>query len=367
MRLLSIILTGAILLTTTQILFAAPSSHPAKEYEVWPFSASEAERRQEETAKALGVPVKKTITLGKNAQGKPVTMDLMLIPAGTFVMGTGQMPSARDLWIGIAAGAPGAILLLVLLGVLVVRAVRSRRPPQFSLRWLVLVAVAVSLLAMGGTRLLRYGEAVAAWERANGDDKPAHRVTITRPFYVGRTEVTQAQWQAVMGGTPSLFTGAALPVEQVSWNDCQAFVKKVSAAAGQTCRLPSEAEWEYACRAGSGSAYSFGDDEAQLGAHAWFDANSASTTHPVGGKKPNRWGLHDMHGNVWEWCQDWHGDYGSVSQEDPDGAEKGGLRVLRGGGWDFNPVHCRSAYRIRLDGRSGLIGFRVVLPAAPGP
>ena len=135
----------------------------------------------------MGIPVRKTITVGKDKNGQTVTMDFMLIPAGTFVMGTGQMPSVRDLWIGIAAGAPGAILLLVLLGVPVVRAVRSRRPPQFSLRWLVLAVVAVSFLAMGGTRLLRYGESVATWMRADGDEKPAHRVTITRQLYVGRT------------------------------------------------------------------------------------------------------------------------------------------------------------------------------------
>jgi formylglycine-generating enzyme required for sulfatase activity len=155
---------------------------------------------------------------------------------------------------------------------------------------------------------------------------------------MAETETTQEQWQSVMGDNPSRFKGTKNPVEQISWVDCQKFIEKINLLAaglapqGYRFALPTEAQWEYACRAGSTTAYCFGDAENQLGDYAWYDANSDSTTHPVGTKKANVWGIYDMHGNVWEWCSDWYGDYNGDTT-DLLGASSGSLRVLRGGSW----------------------------------
>ena len=158
--------------------------------------------------------------------------------------------------------------------------------------------------------LIPAGTFMMGSEKGYADEKPQHRVTISRPFYLGKYEVTQAQWEAVMGNNPSRFDGRNNPVEQVSWEDVRVFIARLNAHEGHTrYRLPTEAEWEYAARAGSTSAYSFGDDAARLGQYAWYGDNSGKTTHPVGQKLPNAWGLHDMHGNVWEWVQGWYGDY----------------------------------------------------------
>jgi len=185
-------------------------------------------------------------------------------------------------------------------------------------------------------------------ESGDDDEKPVHRVRISQAFYLGKYQVTQAQWQAVMGDNPSRFKGDTLPVEQVSWKDVQKFTQFLNAREGDTkYRLPTEAEWEYAARAGTTTAYSFGDDPRQLGEYAWFGENSGTTTHPVGQKKPNPWGLYDMHGNVWERVQDWYGPYTAGTAVDPAGpSSPGSLRVFRGGGWPFVAGLCRSAKRI---------------------
>jgi formylglycine-generating enzyme required for sulfatase activity len=160
--------------------------------------------------------------------------------------------------------------------------------------------------------------------------------------------------------------GTINPVETVFWADAVEFCGKLSAmpaekTAGHVYRLPTEAEWEYACRAGTTTAYGFGDDASGLGDYGWFDDNSDSSTHSVGEKKPNAWGLYDMHGNVWEWCQDWYGDYPSGSATDPTGATSG-YGVIRGGSWVNNAGSCRSANRRRStpEGRSSYLGFRVL-------
>jgi len=201
------------------------------------------------------------------------------------------------------------------------------------------------------------------------NEGPQHEVTISKPFYMGVTEVTQAQYEAVMGTNLSNFKGEANPVEQVSWNDAEGFCKKLSDKTRQAVRLPTEAEWEYACRAGTATAFSFGDADSVLGDYAWYSANSGNTTHPVGQKKPNAWGLYDMHGNVWEWCADWYGDYPKGAVTEPQGPASGTSRVLRGGSWVWDPEYCRSAKRRddTPDGRDYGCGFRVVVSvSAPG-
>ena len=211
------------------------------------------------------------------------------------------------------------------------------------------------------------------WSNYFNCERPRHQVTVA-PFYMGKYPVTQAQWQAVMGNNPSNWKDPNRPVEQVSWKDCQAFLKKLNAnpsysplnQGGQrgVFRLPTEAEWEYACRAGSEAIYSFGDDPAQLGNYAWFNENSGNETHPVGQKSPNAFGLCDMHGNVWEWCQDWFAEtYDANSpQENPQGPSSGQYRLLRGGSWFDNTTACRSANRSSLnpDGRYNGLGVRVL-------
>ena len=181
-------------------------------------------------------------------------------------------------------------------------------------------------------------------------EKPQHRVRITKPFYLGKYQVTQEQWEAVMGSNPSRFKGPKHPVEQVSWDACQQFLGKLNAkfaAEGGKYQLPSEAQWEYACRAGSKTRYSFGDDKTQLDDYAWHRKNLATPTHPVGEKKPNAWGLYDMHGNACDWCQDWFGKeyYRESPVDDPTGSVTGLQRVIRGGSWHCPPEHCRSTMR----------------------
>jgi formylglycine-generating enzyme required for sulfatase activity len=203
--------------------------------------------------------------------------------------------------------------------------------------------------------------------QGNNDERPSHQVTISRPFYLGKYEVTQAQWEAVMGSNPSRFTGQPdRPVEQVSWDDVQAFIRKLNEKEGGTMyRLPTEAEWEYAARAGSTTAYSFGDDPGQLGEYAWYTDNSGGQTHPVGQRQPNAWGLYDMHGNVWEWVQDWYGTYAAEPVTDPQGPSSGSNRVVRGGSWRNGARFCRSAYRFYAHPGDRIVdlGFRLLRTA----
>ncbi len=196
-------------------------------------------------------------------------------------------------------------------------------------------------------------------------------VTLTKSFVLGKYEVTQGQWKSVMGSEPwegqsSVQIGEDNPATYVSWDDATEFCKKLTQRelTGEEYRLPTEAEWEYACRAGTETAFSFGNDESKLGEYAWFDGNTIVVreqyAHKVGLKKPNPWGLYDMHGNVWEWCSDWYG--GNLSGgADPTGPSGGSNRVFRGGSWWFYPGLCRSAFRFFLDpsNRGDYLGFRV--------
>ena len=238
----------------------------------WWFDAYGAQRQQAEASRQLGVPVEKVVDLGGG-----VALELVLVPAGRF-----QMGSPED-------------------------------------------------------------------EKERGYDEAQHWVRITRPFYMGKYEVTQEVWEKVMGTNPSLFKGAKNPVEGISWDDCQDFLKKLNALEKEqgAFRLPTEAEWEWACRAGTKTRFCSEDADGGLSDFAWYDANSGGTAHPVGAKHPNAWGLFDCHGNVLEWCQDWYGKdyYGKSAKDDPVGPATGSHRVLRGGSW-YNPsAQCHSATR----------------------
>jgi len=199
---------------------------------------------------------------------------------------------------------------------------------------------------------------------ADGDEKPQRLVWINKPFYLGETEVTQAQYEGVMGTRPTRFKEAQLPVVGVSWEDAVAFCGRLSDKEGRTYRLPTEAEWEYACRAWSTTKWSFGDDESALKEYAWYSAISNRTTHPVGEKKPNAWGLYDVHGNVWEWSSDWYGGYAY-----PTGPTAGSIRVFRGGGWLTDAGDCRSASRggSAPGDRGRDLGFRVASSSVDAP
>ena len=194
-------------------------------------------------------------------------------------------------------------------------------------------------------------------------EKPVHRVTLTKNYYIGKYEVTQKLWQAVMGSNPSCSKGDNLPVEQVSWNECQDFISKLNVMTGKRFRLPSEAEWEYAARGGKKSrGYLYSGSNA-IGDVAWYEGNSSFMTHAVGTKQPNELGIYDMTGNVCEWCQDRFGSYSSSPQTNPTGAVSGSYRVDRGASWGNSAWRCRTSYRScdTPDDRYGSQGLRLVL------
>jgi len=244
----------------------------------WPFSPAEAKRRQRETAAALGLPVTKRIDLGAG-----VTLEMILIPAGEFMMGSPPGEAGRS---------------------------RTREGSQ-------------------------------------------HRARLTLPFYMGRYEVTQQQWRRLMAANPSRFKGAKNPVERISWHDCQEFISRLNELHKSGFRLPTEAEWEYACRAGTATPFHFGEtistDQANYKGTIAYGAGKKGLdrkkTLPVGSFRPNAFGLYDMHGNVYDWCSDWYGPYDVKAQTDPRGPATGSRRIARGGAWSSNPAYVRSAWR----------------------
>jgi formylglycine-generating enzyme required for sulfatase activity/serine/threonine protein kinase len=289
---------------------------------VTPFDAAQAKHHQQAWADYLGVPVEFENSIG---------MKFVLIPPGEFMMGSTEAEVAQLL-----------------------KEVKERQEPQWYIDQLL-------------------------------SEAPRHRVKITRPFYLGLYEVTQAEYQRVMGANPSAFSAegkeaakvAGLdtsrhPVEMVSWNHLKAFCEKLSAmpdeqAAGRIYVLPTEAQWEYACRAGTTTKWSFGDDGGMLRDYAWYATNSGARTHVVGVQKPNAFGLFDMYGNVWEWCADWRAaDYAASPVDDPQGPASGSSRVFRGGCWGNNARECRSGYRLQRPphDRYNYLGFRLALVPA---
>lgn len=195
------------------------------------------------------------------------------------------------------------------------------------------------------------------------DEQPVHSVTLSSDYYIGETEVTQELWTMVMGSNPSYFTSdSQLPVEEVSWNDCQTFITKLNSLTGGNFRLPTEAEWEYAARGGNKSAEYTYSGSNTIEDVAWYSVNSGFKTHTVKTKLPNELGIYDMSGNVWEWCCDWYGNYSSAAASDPTGASSGSNRVNRGGGWNSSASACRCTYRNSNtpSNTSYLIGLRLV-------
>ncbi|HLP25523.1 MAG TPA: TonB family protein, partial [Acidobacteriota bacterium] len=288
---------------------------------------------------------------GRVVRADEMREDVLLLPAGeaqTLVVGAkGYQSASRTLTMAANGLETWGISL------------EKLRAPEVGQEWtipdvsLTLIPIAAGTFKMGS-------------ENGNADEKPITQVTITRPFWLGKTEVTQAQWAAVMGNNPSNFKGESRPVEQVSWDETMEFCRRLTdreRAAGRmpegyAYTLPTEAQWEYACRAGT-----TGDYARSLDATAWHSGNSGNQTHEVGAKQANVWGLHDMLGNVWEWCLDWYGAYPGGSMTDPAGARSGSFRVDRGGGWVGTALFCRSDYRDwgEPGRRSDMLGFRLSL------
>ena len=253
-----------------------------------PFDAAQAKKHQQAWADYLGLPVERDVELPGG-----VKLTLVFIPPGEFLMGSSDEEQKRFLEEAKAAGEDKVI-----------------------------------------DKIHKEG--------------PRHRVEISQPFYLGKHEMTQAQWEAVMGSNPSKYKKPEHPVEQVSWEDVQLLLEKLNGTQDrQELRfvLPTEAQWEYACRAGTTTAWQCGDSEDRLPAIAWFQANSERRPHPVGQLQPNGWSLHDMHGSVWEWNRDWFEPYTGLSVTDPEGPTRGAERVYRGGSWGVPARRCRSAYR----------------------
>jgi formylglycine-generating enzyme required for sulfatase activity len=318
--------------------------------------------------------VEKKLDLGNGVQ-----MELVLIPAGRFVMGTAEPvePDWKKLKWTIQKGqgilALGVLIVLILLFPALWRSIRKRVWPQVTLGRFMLLFLSLSVAIMGGTgwwegdRALTMAQgafeaAKARYAEAWDGEKPAHPVVISKPFYMGKYEVTQEEWRQVMNNNPSFFKGSRLPVDQVSWENTQVFFEKVKVLTGQEVRLPSEAEWEHACRAGTVSRFHSGEGDKDLGQVGWYDGNSGKKTHVVGEKSPNGFGLYDMSGNVVEWCQGWFGGFSAEGQVDPVGQPTGSARVFRGGGWNFSARFCRSACRRwgRPGGHWDSRGFRLL-------
>ena len=270
---------------------------------------------------------------------------------------------------GLGTALVGAVLTLAVAGIGYLK-VRDTESPQERL-----LPMAVESRVFDGIEFVwiptgefRMG---STSRHAGNDEKALTRVRISKGFWLGKYEVTQSQWETVMGSNPSGFKdcGGNCPIEQVSWHDVQEFVSKLNGGSGgRRYRLPTEAEWEYAARAGTTKDTYAGDirklfgNDPVLNRIAWYNKNSGNRTRPVGRKAPNAWGLHDMLGNVWEWVEDWYGDYPGGAVVDPNGPRSGSYRVLRGGGWDFIAGNCRSANRDRYSpgNRANDLGFRLL-------
>jgi formylglycine-generating enzyme required for sulfatase activity len=347
---------------------AEPSPTPA-----WPLW--DGQESVEQYAKRAGLETTRTLDLGNG-----VKLEMVLIPAGKFVMGTPEPePVDEDgfitrIWVGIFIFAGCGAVLLAMLGTIILRANREGHWPQFSLARLVVMTVVAGASVLGFLHFAKSTEALtearSTYEVASARCRiacggiPAREVTLTKPYYLGRFEVTQEQYMEVVGANPSQFKGRDLPVEMVSWEDAQEFCKKASEKAGWAVRFPTDAEWENACRAGTRTNYCNGDALSDLDQVGWHCHNSGEVTHPVGRKTPNPWGLYDMHGNVWEWCQEQYGAF-HPDLRDPEWRDR---RVVRGGSCCCTlSTFCRSSARggYGPGWRLKDVGFRVAADVPP--
>ena len=392
MRPLAFILLLAVLAANARA--AEPSPTPA--WPLWDGAES-----VEQYAKRTKLEPTKTLDLGNG-----VKMEMVLIPAGKFVMGTPEpVEPAEGPVVGRTILLFGGGLVAALLLILIVRALRRRRWPQFSLRFFLLLDFAAAIALWGAVRERQAEAARKEYDRAlkrvalghnigyyrhswrEDLNETAHEVTITRPFYLGKFEVTQAQYEQVVGSLPRFFGSKQFrpvlapdrPVVVTNWDQTQEFCRKADAQLGHRLRLPTEAEWEFACRAGSRTNFCSGDREKDLDCIAWYSGNCSGLPFtqagtvpfpfPVGGKDPNAFGLYDMHGNVSEWCEDFYGRYSPEAAVDPKGSQPGDLKlhVARGGSCESAPTFCRSSRRFVHIGwyYVGHVGFRVAADVPP--
>jgi len=310
--------------------------------------------------------------------GSGVTLELMLIPAGKFMMGTSEptKPAATvgETQVFLFIGGTLVIALLMFQ----IRSIWIRRKLSFSLGWLVLLAMSAGMVVGGGARWrfaleesVRYAAEKKVYDEARNFEMPVHPVTIAQPFYMGKYTVTYAQYAALIGSTKTLKKNGQLPIDWVHWTNVREFCRKLTELLRDKnleARVPTEAEWEFACRAGTTTAYYSGNRESDLDAVAWYCANSGKHAHPVGLKKPNAFGLYDMHGNIRQWCADVFMDrYPPWYRGSCSDAERMNTPFMRGGDSRDTVSQCRAAYRLSSpDFSSCVVGFRVVVaPVAP--
>lgn len=352
-----------------------PAAIPIRNAPLW-----NGEESVSDYAVRIGLPPTKTLNLGGGEK-----IELVLVPAGEFMMGTARPVEVdraayqKQIMLGWLMSLVGSGAIIAILIAVIMRAMIRRQRPNFSLFLLINLTLFAGVGLIGAlhwqraTHMLEreeaeYPGAVLRYDSSNQEEHPAHKVTITAPFYMGKFDVTQEQFEQVIGSNPSHFTGQNLPVDSVSWNDAQNFCRKLNDK-GYPVRLPTEAEWEFACRAGTTNAYYSGDKAWDLDRIGWHSGNSTRSTHPVGGKTPNAFGLYDMLGNVRQWCDDTVSQYPDHAVIDPRNSAERGDRALRGGSWFALPVYCRAAYRSWCNpiGRYPVVGMRIVMIATAEP
>lgn len=353
----------------------APQPVNPNEAEHWPYW--DGLETPEAYAKRAGLQAEISISLGNGS-----SIELKLIPAGSYVMGTSQprrtnvsgAVAQEAMWSALSIGLVG--LFLALFSTATVMAFKSRKTLQLSIIRLVFYSLVLGAALLSCMQLrtvkasLKYSLALREKEElryktGSANEKPAHKVIITKPFYLSKYSITRDQYLTVLNIEGRAPMDYSFPIDSISWDDAKLFCERLSIRSGANVRLPYEAEWEYACRSGTDTLYYSGDSESDLNLIAWHKGNSFSSLHPVGQKAPNPWGLYDMVGNSWQWCEDWYGEgyYASSPAVDPTGPTSGEKKVLRGGSWCFGPWACRSAFRISSDPSTRTLsdGLRIVV------
>lgn len=341
----------------------------------WPYW--DGRESPEAYAKRAGIRAEILVPL---SNGKSI--ELKLVPAGSYIMGTSHprrinvagAVAQEAMWSALSIGLVG--LFLALFSTAAVMAFKSRRTLQLSIVRLVFYSIVLGSALLSFMQLqtvktsleysltLRESEELR-YKTGSANEKPAHKVVITKPYYLSKYLITRDQYLTVLNVEGRDPIDYSFPIDSISWDDAKLFCERLSIRSGVNVRLPYEAEWEYACRSGTNTNYYSGDSESDLNLIAWHKGNSSSSLHPVGQKAPNPWGLYDMVGNTWQWCEDWYGEdyYASSPTIDPTGPTSGEKRVLRGGSWCFGPWACRSAVRVSSDPSTRTLsdGLRIVV------